>query len=298
MRLQGWVIYNGNLGDQFLTHAEIFQQSAAKQDIDVKIVKNNSLFSSVFDGQSRLLGGEDLSTPDFVLFWDKDLYLARQLEMMGIRLFNSARAIEICDDKCLTYQVLSNHNIPIPKTIIAPKIYQWSGVRDYSFFEHVIEELGFPMVIKEAFGSFGSQVYLVHNKQEFIDKIAEINDKPFLFQQYIRSSHGVDLRLQVVGKEVVASMKRVSENDFRANNGVGATPYPHNPTVEQAELAIKCAELVGCDFAGVDLLFGEHGEPILCEVNSNAHIMNLHKCTGINAADYMMAYIKKELIGG
>ncbi len=298
MRLQGWVVYNGNLGDKFLTHAEIFQQSATKQDIDVMIVKNNSLFASIIDGKSHLIGEKDLATPDFVLFWDKDLYLARQLEMMGIRLFNSARAIEVCDDKCLTYQVLSNHNIPMPKTIIAPKIYQWSGVQDFSYYDQVIDELGFPMVIKEAFGSFGSQVYLVHDKQEFIDKIIEINEKPFVFQQYIRSSHGVDLRLQVVGDEVIACMKRVSENDFRANNGVGATPYPHTPTAEQAELAIKSAKLVGCDFAGVDLLFGEHGEPILCEVNSNAHIINLHKSTGINAADYMMAYIKKELIGG
>ena len=51
------------------------------------------------------------------------------------------------------------------------------------------------------------------------------------------------------------------------------------------------------DFAGVDILFGENDEPILCEVNSNAHFKNILDCTGVNVAqcilDYIIGDIKK-----
>jgi glutathione synthase/RimK-type ligase-like ATP-grasp enzyme len=65
----------------------------------------------------------------------------------------------------------------------------------------------------------------------------------------------------------------------------------HIPTIEQCELALKCCEIIGLDFAGVDLLFGEQGEPILCEINSNAHFKNIYDCTGVNAAEAILSHI-------
>ncbi len=59
--------------------------------------------------------------PDFAFFIDKDIYLARQLERLGVRVFNSSKAIEISDDKIYTYQMLEKQQLPIPNTIIAPK---------------------------------------------------------------------------------------------------------------------------------------------------------------------------------
>ncbi|MBR6729048.1 MAG: RimK family alpha-L-glutamate ligase, partial [Clostridia bacterium] len=47
-------------------------------------------------------------------------------------------------------------------------------------------------------------------------------------------------------------------------------------------------------FAGVDFLFGANGQPILCEVNSNAHFKNLYDCTGVNAAEYIIEYIDEK----
>ena len=43
---------------------------------------------------------------DFVLFWDKDVSLAHALEQQGLPVFNSAKAIALCDNKALTYQTL------------------------------------------------------------------------------------------------------------------------------------------------------------------------------------------------
>jgi RimK family alpha-L-glutamate ligase len=120
-----------------------------------------------------------------------------------------------------------------------------------------------------------------------------------LFQEFIKSSKGKDLRLQVVGNQVVAAMYRYSENgDFRANITNGGKMKLFDPSEEQVELAIKCCKIIGLDFAGVDILFGENQEPIVCEVNSNAHFKNIFDCTGINVADCILEYIIKRICIG
>ncbi|NLK27759.1 MAG: RimK family alpha-L-glutamate ligase [Clostridiales bacterium] len=233
---------------------------------------------------------------DFVLFWDKDIRLARYLEQLGYSVFNSSEAIGTCDDKSLTHLALMKERIRMPRTILAPMTYENIGYTNFSFLERVADLLGFPMIVKECFGSFGQQVYLVKNYQQLKEMVLKLRSKKLLFQEYIATSFGRDLRLQVVGDQVIASMYRYSENgDFRANLTLGGNMKPHVPTQEQEALAVSCCKIIGLDFAGVDLLFGKDGEPIVCEVNSNAHFKNIYDCTGVNAADAILAHIKKQV---
>ena len=117
-----------------------------------------------------------------------------------------------------------------------------------------------------------------------------------MFQEFIAESAGRDIRLQVVGDRVIAAMLRFSETgDFRAGITSGGSMKPYEPTEEQKKLAVLVCKTLGLDFAGVDFLFGKNGEPILCEVNSNAHFKNLYDCTGVDAATEIMAYISKKL---
>ena len=57
-------------------------------------------------------------------------------------------------------------------------------------------------------------------------------------------------------------------------------------------MAVDACRALSLDFAGVDILFGPGEKPVLCEVNSNAHFKNLYDCTGINAAESIIRYIK------
>jgi RimK family alpha-L-glutamate ligase len=144
--------------------------------------------------------------------------------------------------------------------------------------------------VKEAYGSFGEQVYLISSEDEFLAAVKKLGHKPFIIQEFIEHSKGRDIRVNVVGDQVIAAMLRKSEHDFRANMTAGGQASPYTPTKEESELAIRCAALLGADFAGVDLLFGEDG-PLLCEVNSNSHLLNIYDCTGINIADCMFDYV-------
>ncbi len=179
--------------------------------------------------------------------------------------------------------------------LIAPKVYAKFTIRDSGYFENVLQTLGLPMIIKEGHGSFGMHVYLIHTKEEFYEKVDALRGVDFVFQQFIDSSRGRDIRVNIIGDEVVASMYRHSETDFRANITNGGHAEKVVLTDKQKEVAIQAAKAVGAEFAGVDLLFGPDEEPLVCEVNAAAHIRNLYNVTGINVGVKFVEYILKKI---
>lgn len=228
---------------------------------------------------------------DFCLFWNKDINLAIRMERSGMRLFNSAHTIEYCNDKCLTAAAATG--LPRPKTFIAP--HTFLPYSDLSFLDKIEAGLGYPLILKQCFGSFGNQVWLIKNRQELEARVMKITPGGMIFEEYISESYGVDLRLHVVGGKCVASVKRIAkEGDFRSNVTNGGKMYPHEATEQEKELAIAAAAAVKADFAGIDLLISEKG-PVLCEVNSNAHFKNLYDVTGINVADHIADYVIAEM---
>ena len=231
---------------------------------------------------------------DCCIYLDKDKYIASMLTKLGLRLFNSAESIELCDDKMLTYLHLSDHDIPMPKTISAPLCYaEHDGS---SFIENLMKELSFPMVAKSNFGSMGKEVFLLQNEGDLRRKEQELLNKPRLYQEFISSSAGHDYRLILIGGKFFAGYRRQADNgDFRSNLAQGGHGEECVINERQIALAEKAANLLGLDYCGIDLLDGPSGESILCEVNSNAFIQGAEKITGKNIAGAYAKYIAKKL---
>lgn len=296
MMRKAWLVTNEFLNTHKYSELAMWLVDAARRyDIELVVKTNAELLVGI--GTSYVIEKMiQKENPAFVLFWDKDIRLAEYLESLSLRLFNTAKSIEICDNKAMTHIALKQKNIRMPKTILAPMTYANIGYTNYNFVDIMIEQLGFPMVVKECYGSFGQQVYLVHNTDELRTCIDQIGAKPFLAQEYIASSFARDIRLNVVGDEVVATMYRYSDTgDFRANISNGGKMKCYDPTKEQIKLAVDCVKALGLDFAGVDLLFDENDRPIVCEVNSNAHFKNIYDCTKVNVAEHILAYICNRL---
>lgn len=286
-----WIVVNGYLQHEKFSDLALFvQESAEKKGIIASIVRNFDLISVIGTDLAHIVADKDL--PDFVLFLDKDIHLARQLELLGLPVYNCSEAIDICDSKAKTHQALANHGIPMPKTIFPPFTYEGIERKNFHAFIKMGQILGYPLVVKEAYGSFGQQVYLIEDENELIELVKKLKHKPFILQEFIERSRGRDIRINVIGDKVIAAMKRTSEHDFRANMTNGGESAPYIPTTAEADLAIAAAQILGVDFAGIDLLFGEEG-PLLCEVNSNSHLLNIYHCTGINIADAMFDYMVK-----
>ncbi len=268
----------------------LLSQAANGQGVELQVKTNAQTLALVQEDTFNL----QLLNADFFLFWDKDIYLAKRLENAGIRLFNSAKAVEICDDKMLAAIAFEKHGLPTPKTFFAPKTFDNIGYTNLTFLEKAEEMLGEKMVIKEAFGSFGWQVYLSQNKTQTREIIKKIGAKPFLMQEFIRESQGRDLRVNVVGDSAVCAMERINETDFRSNITGGGRAVKHTLTKEESELAVQACKAVGADFAGVDLLFGKD-KMLVCEVNSNPHFKSTLDCTGVDLAKEIIAYIKERI---
>jgi ribosomal protein S6--L-glutamate ligase/gamma-F420-2:alpha-L-glutamate ligase len=206
------------------------------------------------------------------------------LEGCGLRLFNSAEGVEVCDDKMRTYLAFRGKGIPVPKSIPAPLCYTPNAQPSVTFLRAVEKELGFPLVAKKSYGSFGMGVQLVHGALELQKMEQEWLYAPHFYQEYIEESAGRDIRVIVIGGKAVASMERVAQKgEFRSNIELGGTGRAIHLDTRYVQVAENAAKALGLDYCGVDLLEGKNGA-IVCEVNSNAFFEGIEVVTGINVA--------------
>lgn len=213
---------------------------------------------------------------DVCLFWDKDIYLAKKIELLGIKVFNDINAIFICDDKALTALALEQHNVRQPRYFVFPEIFYGNIINYYEAYKKELLALGFPLVIKHRHGSFGDQVFLAHTEEEAKKIIKDNGTFKLIAQQYVTKDFGVDYRVNVVGNEVIATARRANKNDFRSNINQGGsfTIVDDAPFMEIA-LAAKMA--VGAHFAGVDIVVDENNEKYVIEVNSNMRTVTINQ---------------------
>lgn len=289
---KGYIIINGFLREEkFFSLYSALKQSADKAGLQLELKTNIELMCDIASGKT--VANEAL--PPFAIFWDKDVRLAKTLEAAGMKLFNSAGAIELCDDKSLTHIALMNR-VPQPKTVLIPLTFPRVGYTDCTFLEKIADYLGFPLVIKQCFGSFGAGVYLAGNMEEAKAALMKTAGGAAIAQQYIASSFARDIRAYVVSDKVAAAMLRHNESgDFRANVAQGGKADAYALNEAQAALAVRTAQILGCTFAGVDLLFGENGEMTVCEVNSNAHFAGISAATGVNIADKIIEAVAQRI---
>lgn len=293
--MRGLIIVNQELGHNKYK-IKRFKEEFFKQNISLDIFVNDGTRAVIRDNQLFI----KLPHADFVIYLDKDIYLARELEKAGYRLFNKADFIKMCDDKMLTNIACANENIRTPKTIAGPLFYSERLSKDnLTFLNQVMHELGMPLVVKEVYGSLGNNVHLVKTKEELIKLYRKICRKPIQFQEYISSSYGRSMRVLIIDQKVVGGfIRQNSGGDFRSNFGPNATGKKAENCDKYFEFAQKIANLFNIEYAGIDLLFGYNDEPILCEINSNAFFEEFEKVTGINVAqkfaDMVIKTVNKE----
>lgn len=280
------IVINGyGLAEGIKHQVERLKEEFSKRGVEVVIIKNTQVFAYIFEGNVKV----SLPKFDFVLYLDKDRYVAGLLEKAGYKLYNSIDSIMRCDDKMLTHICLADNGIKMPTTISSTLCYTDNGNRDY--LSAVEEKVGLPMIVKEVYGSLGRQVYFVKNHQELLDIENKLIHVPHIFQEFIESSKGKDYRIIVIGGKVVAYMKRENPNSYLSNLATGGTASKTDLSAEYLRVAEKCAKILGLDYCGVDILEGPNGEPVVSEVNSNAFYEGIEKTTHVNVAGCYVDYL-------
>ncbi|HAR47303.1 MAG TPA: RimK family alpha-L-glutamate ligase [Firmicutes bacterium] len=265
------------------------KEEFSKYNVEVIEKSTIDITSSFEDGKMCV---KDIEQYSFCIFLDKDKYLSYAIEKY-IPLINNAKAIEVCDDKMLTYTFLNNLGIKTPKTIPAPLCYDPDPDPEYliKWVKKVESELSFPIVVKECYGSLGKQVYLAKNHKELYNIAHDLIHVPHVYQEFISSSKGHDVRMFTVGGKLVAAMERINPNDFRSNIALGGHGTKFVPSKDFIDMAEKVSKAISLDYAGIDIMFGPNYEPILTEVNSNAFFTEIEKVSGVNITKLLVEHI-------
>lgn len=280
-------------GEKFLRQSGRIAEELEKKGVKTDVMRNGEIYALLSGGEAAIGGLKEKYS--FIVYLDKDKYLGKILESAGFTLFNSAEAVEVCDDKITTYIALSKSGLPLIDTIPAPLCYTPKVKANEAFLKNVEEKLGFPMVVKKSYGSFGEGVQLVHGREELQEIAQKFLYTPHCYQRYVAESSGKDIRVVVIGGKAVAWMRRVAQaGEFRSNVELGGKGEKTELTKEYIRTAERAAEILKLDYCGVDLLETASG-PVLCEVNSNAFFEGLEKTTGINVAEAYAAHILSKI---
>lgn len=277
--MNGIIIVNQTIGhNQYKINR--FKTEFSKRGVHLDVFVNDGTLAEIKNNEIKI----NLPAANFVLYLDKDIYLARLLEKAGFRLFNKADFIKLCDDKMLTFIACANEGIRMPKTIAGPLVYTDLQESNFKFLDSVIEEIGLPMVVKKVYGSLGEGVYLVQTREELIKLYSEIARNPIIFQEYVKSSYGKSIRVLIIDGKVFGSFIRKNKYDFRSNFGEEASSKILEKPAKYEGFAQEIANKLHIEYAGIDLLVYEDDNPILCEINSNAFFEEFEKVTGLNVA--------------
>lgn len=287
--MNGLFIVNQEIGHNAHKVARLSEEFK-KASVDIEVFVNNGALASIKDNNVKI----NLPKADFVIYMDKDIYLARLLEKAGYHLFNRADFIKLCDDKMLTFIACANHDIPMPTTISGPLVYYGLRETHLSFLKKVEGELGYPMVVKKVYGSLGEGVYLVNNYDELAKLYAEICRNPIVFQKYISSSAGKSIRVLIIDGKVFGAFFRKNGQDFRSNYGENASGEIIPDMKKYVDFAEKINQLFNIEYAGLDLLDND-GELLLCEMNSNAFFEEFENITRLNVAKAVVDMIIRKV---
>ena len=288
--MHGIIIHNQEIGHNAYKIAR-FKEEFIKLGITLDVFVNDGTLAVIKDNDIEI----KLPKAVFVLYLDKDIYLARMLEKAGYRLFNRADFIKFCDDKMLTFIGCANMGIKMPKTISGPLVYSELKETNFNFLKEVEKELGFPMVVKKVYGSLGEGVYLVKDHDELRNLYSEIARNPIVFQEYIPSSFGKSIRVLIIDGKVFGAFIRENSRDFRSNFGDTAGSEELFNGEKYLKFAKEIADKLNIEYAGIDLLIDKNDEPILCEINSNAFFEVFESVTKLNVAKAVGEMIIRKL---
>jgi len=247
--------------------------------------------------------GEVTAPPAWDVVFDRSLSQTRALaalrilEAQGILTVNPAGVVATCGDKVATSAALASRGLPSPRTLVA--FTPEAALR-------AVEEIGYPVVIKPAVGSWGRMVSRLNDRDaaeavlEHKRALGTAADSVFYVQEHV-DKPGRDIRSFVVGGETICAIYRRSEH-WITNTARGGEASNCPVTGEIDRLSRAAAEAVGGGMVAVDLLERGDGELLISEVNHTMEFRNSIEVTGVDIpgrmADHVLALAARRMTTG
>lgn len=200
---------------------------------------------------------------DFVINRTNDYKIAEYFENRGIRVFNTSSLSKLANDKQLCYEFMEKNGVPI-----MPVNYK-----------------GAPVVKKKTDGAGGKEVFWLNQCEPF--------EEGYVYQKPC-DTLGKDLRVWVIGGEIITSILRESKKDFRSNFCLGGSATPYKLSQEEKKMVERVISLVPCDYVGIDFLFNG-GKLVFNEIEDTVGARMVYTVTDIDIIKIYCDYIKDQM---
>lgn len=200
---------------------------------------------------------------DFVINRTNDYKIAEFYESKGIRVFNPSSFSLLANNKQRCYDHMEDNGVEIMPT-------RYKGI---------------PFVKKPVDGHGGHGVEMCYNPKDYDDEF--VCQKP-------TDTLGKDLRVWVLGNEIIASILRESHNDFRSNYCLGGSATVYNLSLEEKNTVQNVISLVNGDYYGVDFVFNK-GKIVFNELEDTVGARMIYDKTDIDIIKMYCDYIKNSV---
>ena len=211
--------------------------------------------------------------------------VVHQFELMGSYTPNPSDAIARARDKLRCHQLLAAQGLGLPATVFGDNPDDTADL---------LAMLGPPPhVIQLNEGTQGAGVMLTEKPSASRSVIEALRGlyANFLVQEFVAEARGADLRCFVVGRDVVATMRRQApKGDFRSNLHRGGTAKAVQASDAERDTAVRAAAVLGLGIAGVDLIRSRRG-PLVLEVNASPGLEGIEEASGVDIAGRIIDHL-------
>jgi len=272
----------GILASRIRVEEKLLFDAFRKQDLPFELIDDRQV---VFELGERSFTAFDVIV-ERCINHSRALHAIGILEDQGVRCINSSHVANICGNKLLTSQALVRAGVPSPRVKVA--FTPASAVR-------AIEELGYPVVLKPAIGSWGRLLTKVNDREaaeavlEHKEILGTYHHSIFYIQEFVEKPDR-DIRGFVVGDETIAAIYRKSEHWItNTARGAVAENCPVTPDIDRVCRA--AAQAVGGGVVAIDLLEDRDGRLLVNEVNYTMEYRNSIHTTGVDIPGRIVEYV-------
>ena len=282
-----------------LYSTDSLMRAARKRHHYVRVLDHMQCDIHIQSGQPKILyKGQEINNVDAIIprigssATTYGAAVIRQFESMGVFSTLRSEPLQRARDKLSCLQILAANGIGVPKSLVS---------NNYFSIQSMVEHVGsLPAIIKLINGTHGLGVILAETKSnaESIMEAFYKSKQKVMIQEYIKEAKGADIRVFIVDGEIVGVMKRQAKaGEFRSNLHRGATSTVVSLSGMEADIAVKCAKILGLQVAGVDMLQSSRG-PLILEVNASPGLEGIETTTGKDIAGKIISFVEKNVMLG
>ncbi|ADH98945.1 ATP-grasp domain-containing protein [Salisediminibacterium selenitireducens] len=277
----GWIIYRSYDIPRNRTFIDLLKKAATDHHITLSVVSYEDIIVKLGKRGVNPFVPIDGARPDFVMNRSISPWLNEVCETMGIPCFNSAYVSRVANDKRLAYATMAQLGV---------NMLESHALTITSALDNAILD---PFILKDPLGRGGTGVMMVEpNESQHAIRSALPED---LIHQPVGGQKGKDVRVYVVGNEIVATVLRRSQTDFRANISQGGASSLYELSEPQRETVQSIINAIQLDYVGLDFLLTEDDELLFNEMEDAVGSRSLYMCSDINIAAILMEYLDWKL---